>query len=136
MLVFEKASGDRESESGSVIRTIACRGSANARFEDVWKKARVDSGPVILDRDLDGRFADGVPGDVDRGASRAVPHCVVQDVRDSAFEAVAVDDDADCLVAIELEPVVSEAGRVLEAGRDLLEQFADGATSSWGAGWA
>ena len=126
MLVFEEASGDREAESGSVVGAVGCRGSADAGLEDVWEEVGVDSGSVVLDGDLDGRLVGGGPAELDRGARGAVAERVVEDVGEGAFEAVAVDDDGECPVAVELERVVAEAGRVLEAGRDLLEEVGDG----------
>ena len=125
VLVFEEAFRDREAEPGPAVGAAGCRGSADAGFEDVWEEVGVDSGSVVLDGDLDGRLVRGGPAEVDRGARGAVAERVVEDVGESAFEAVAVDDDAERLVAVEVERVVSEAGRVLEAGRDLLEQVGD-----------
>ena len=109
MLVLEEALGDREAEPGPVVGTAGCRGSADAGFEDVWEEVGVDSGSVVLDGDLDGRLVPDCPTDVDRSARRAVAERVVEDVGEGAFEAVAVDDDAERPVAVEVERVVPEA---------------------------
>jgi hypothetical protein len=58
---------------------------------------------------------------------------VVEDVGDRASEPGAVDEDNEPPVAVELERGVPEAGGVLEAGRDVLEQVGHRPASSWRA---
>ena len=57
----------------------------------------------------------GGPAEIDWGARRAVADRVVEDVGECAFEAVAVDDDAELSVAVDLERVAAEVGRVFDA---------------------
>src|SRR5471030_1547655 len=121
ILVLEEPLRDREAEPGAVVGAAGCRGSADAGLEDVWEEVGVDAGSLVLNRDLDGRLIRSGPAEVDRGAGGAVAERVVEDVRECAFETVAVDDDAERLVTVQVEGVVPEAGRMLEAGRDFLE---------------
>jgi hypothetical protein len=55
---------------------------------------------VVVDGDLDSRLVQGGPAEVDGGAGRAVAEGVVEDVREGALEAVAVDADGEPLVAV------------------------------------
>ena len=56
MLVLEEAFRDRQAEPGPVVAAAAGRGSADAGLEDVREEVGVDSGSVVLDRELDRRL--------------------------------------------------------------------------------
>ncbi|MFZ1879597.1 MAG: hypothetical protein WAU41_05470 [Gaiellaceae bacterium] len=110
VLVFEEAFGDREAEPRATVRDAGCWGSADASFEDVWEEVWVDSGSAVSDRDLDGRLIRRTPAEVDRRARGAEAECVVEDVGKSTFEAIAIDDDAERPVSVEVDRVALEAG--------------------------
>jgi hypothetical protein len=125
VLVFEEAFGDGEAEPGSAVLAGGGRASADAGFEDVGEEVGVDPGSLVFDGDLDACLGYRRPFEVDWCAGGAVAQGVLEDVGEGALGALAVDADGERLVDLELECVVSEAGGVLEAGCDLVQQVGD-----------